>query len=276
MKGDKNAMTLPQLIAIQSVPRSGSSWLGQIFKSAPQVAFRYQPLFSYAFKGRLDPASSRPESLRFFQDLLHTGDPFVLQKDSGIHPDYPQFAEHSHVSHLVMKEVRYHHILPNLMAKLPELKVIGLVRHPCAVIDSWIHAPREFKPEWNVATQWRSGALKNQSRPEDFYGFDKWKEVAQLFLDLAEEHPGQMLLVRYADLNSDAIGITKDIFEKCGLPFGPATGEFIHASQSKDVDDTYSVYRKTRPDNGWKNRLAPEITREILQDLVGSPLEYFL
>lgn len=275
-EAEREAPSLPRLIAIQSVPRSGSSWLGQIFKSAPQVAFRYQPLFSYAFKGRLGPASNRSACIRFFQDLRCTTDPFVLQKDSGIHPDYPQFPENVHASHLVMKEVRYHHILRNLMAQMPELRVIGLVRHPCAVLDSWIHAPREFKREWDIASQWRSGALKNQGRPEDFFGFDKWKEVAQLFLDLKAEHPVRMQVVRYADLNADPVGITKGIFEKCGLAFGTSTEAFIHASQSKDMDDTYSVYRKARPDDAWENRLAPEIAREVLEELGGSPLECFL
>ena len=34
-------------VAIFGVPRSGTSWLGQIFNSSPMVAYRFQPLFSY-------------------------------------------------------------------------------------------------------------------------------------------------------------------------------------------------------------------------------------
>ena len=41
-------------IAIHSVPRSGSSWLGQILNSSLKVCFRFQPLFSYAFKDYLN------------------------------------------------------------------------------------------------------------------------------------------------------------------------------------------------------------------------------
>ena len=37
-------------LALFGCPRSGTSWLGQIFNSAPDVAYRYQPLFSYEFK----------------------------------------------------------------------------------------------------------------------------------------------------------------------------------------------------------------------------------
>ncbi|HRH37965.1 MAG TPA: sulfotransferase, partial [Flavobacteriales bacterium] len=173
-----------QLVAIHGVPRSGTSWLAQIFRSAPEVMLRFQPLFSYAFKDRLNPSSTREETLRFFHELERTNDNFVLQRDPNIHVDYPEFIEQAGATHLVYKEVRYNHILENLMRQVPELRVIGLVRHPCAVLHSWINAPREFKPEWNVMEQWRIGALKNAGRPEEFYGFEKWVEVAELFLKL--------------------------------------------------------------------------------------------
>lgn len=265
-----------ELVTIQGVPRSGTSWLAQIFKSSPAVALRFQPLFSYAFKSRLSPQSTREECLQFFSDIRHTKDAFVLQLDPNIHVDYPTFTESEAPTHLVMKEVRYNHILPSLMAVLPEIKVVGLVRHPCAVMDSWIHAPREFKPEWNVQEQWRSGALKNQGRPEECFGFDKWKEVALLFTELEKRHPDRMKVVRYADLNADPMGTTKDLFTFCDLEFGPSTEDFIRTSRSADGGDANSVYRKARPDEAWKSRLPTSIADTILGELTGSPLERFL
>lgn len=240
------------------------------------MAFRFQPLFSYAFKSRLGPQSTRQECLQFFEDILRTKDPFVLQQDPNIHVDYPAFAESARPTHVVMKEVRYNHILPNLMAVLPEIQVIGLVRHPCAVMDSWIHAPREFKPEWNVQEQWRSGALKNQGRQEEFFGFDKWKEVAGLFLQLEAHYPGRMKVVRYADLNAEPMATVRELFQFCGLAFGPATEAFIRSSRSADGGDANSVFRKARPDDAWTKRLDPAISGTILNELVNGPLARFL
>ena len=265
-----------ELVTIQGVPRSGTSWLAQIFKSSPAVALRFQPLFSYAFKSRLSPQSTREECLQFFSDIRHTKDAFVLQLDPNIHVDYPTFAESTEATHLVMKEVRYNHILPNLMAVLPEIKVVGLVRHPCAVMDSWIHAPREFKPEWNVQEQWRSGALKNQGRPEECFGFDKWKEVARLYMELEQRYPDRMLVVRYADLNEDPLAVVPAIFRFCGLAFGPSTEAFIRSSRSTDGTDANSVYRKARPDDAWKGRLDGHIASTILAELANDPLARFL
>ncbi len=265
-----------QYISIQSVPRSGSSWLGQIFKSSLQVAFRFQPLFSHAFKDRLGPASSREEILRFFKDIHGTSDPFVLQRDATLHVDYPAIEERVDATHLVMKEVRYNHIVRNLIERLPEIKVIGLVRHPCAVIDSWVHAPREFKPDWSLDEQWRCGTLKNQGRPEEFFGFAKWKEVAELYLKLENERPDQMKAVRYADLNADPVLVSKDLFTFCGLEYGQATERFIQASRSKEGTDAYSVYRLQRPDVSWRSRLPEHIAIAIHDELRDGPLARFL
>lgn len=264
-----------RLVTIQSVPRSGSSWLGQILKSAPGVQFRFQPLFSYAFKGVIGAGSTRSEILSFFEAILRTEDDFVLQR-SEVHVEYPEMAERTEVTHLVMKEVRYNNVVRNMLQQIPELKMVGLVRHPCAVIDSWIHAPREFKPEWSVEEQWRSGALKNQGRPEEFFGFDKWKEVAALFLQLKQEFPDQVHIVRYADLNDDTETTVRALFNFCGLPFGPETAAFIAASKSKQGRDANSVYRMARKDDAWKGRLPRSIADTVVGELEGTDLARFL
>lgn len=264
-----------QLVTIQSVPRSGSSWLGQIFKSSPHVEFRFQPLFSYAFKGAVKPDSSRAEILDFFEGILRTTDDFILQRDD-YHVEYPDLADRTAVTHLVMKEVRYNHVVRHMLRQLPELKLVGLVRHPCAVLDSWIHAPREFKPEWSVEEQWRSGALKNQGRPEEFFGFDKWKEVAAMFLQLERRFPGQVHVVRYADLNDDTESTVRTLFDFCALPYGPATAAFIASSKSKQVNDANSVYRMARKDDAWRNRLPGAIAEAVISELEGGELARFL
>ena len=72
-------------VAIFGVPRSGTSWLGQIMNSSPNVAYRYQPLFSYAFKDYLDEQSSAEDIQHFHEELLTTEDEFVTQKYNIIH-----------------------------------------------------------------------------------------------------------------------------------------------------------------------------------------------
>ena len=93
-------------LAIHSVPRSGSSWLGQIFNSSPSVCFRFQPLFSYAFKDYLNKESTMEDILRFFEVIARSNDDFLLQKDKVYSGEYPCFDKKEQFSHIVYKEVR--------------------------------------------------------------------------------------------------------------------------------------------------------------------------
>jgi len=190
------------LVAIHSAPRSGSSWLGQIFKSSQKVEFRYQPLFSYAFKDFLGPDSSRERIAEFMTGIHESKDDYLHNRIPDVYVEYPDLGERIGVTHLVWKEVRYHHILKNLLSRSPDIRLVGLVRHPCATIDSWLNSPREFRPEWSVAEQWRHADAKNQGKPEEFNGFDKWLEVTKLFTQLEAEYPDRVHIVRYADLNA--------------------------------------------------------------------------
>jgi hypothetical protein len=171
-------------VAIHSVPRSGSTWLGSIFDSHPNVAYRYQPLFSYTHKGVLTPNSSKKEIDTFFQDILYTTDDFVLQKAAIEAGKIPSFFKES-PTHIVYKEVRYHHILSNLLEQDNEIIVIGLIRNPFAVIHSWLNAPKEFRKDlgWKEMEEWQFAPKKNLNKPEEFNGFEKWKEVRDLFFD---------------------------------------------------------------------------------------------
>lgn len=267
---------LEHRVAIHSVPRSGSSWLGQIFKSSPHVEFRYQPLFSYAFKDFLGPDSGRERIDEFMRGILESQDDYLHNRIPDVYVDYPDFGERSGVTHLVWKEVRYHHILRNLLAQSPDIRVIGLVRHPCATIDSWLNSPREFKAEWNVAEQWRRADAKNLGRPEEFNGFDKWLEVTKLFVLLEGEYPNRVHLVRYADLNARPLEVIEELFAQCKLPFERFTVDFIRDSRSKEVADANSVFRLTRPDDRWRTRLPKEIALEIVLETERSGLVRFL
>ena len=98
-------------VAIHAVPRSGSSWLGQILNSSEKVCYRFQPLFSYAFKDFLNEHSTKKEILTFFDKITRSNDNFLLQTDKINSGEYPIFRKEENFAHVVYKEVRYHHIL---------------------------------------------------------------------------------------------------------------------------------------------------------------------
>ena len=80
----------------------------------------------------------------------------------------------------------------------------------------------------------RFGACKN-SGPEDYFGYYKWKEVANLYLDLAAQYPMRACVVRYEDLVSDRMNGCRQMLEFVGLDFAQQTQDATGQDAEGDV-----------------------------------------
>lgn len=263
-------------IAIFGVPRSGTSWLGQIFNSSPQVAYRYQPLFSYEFKDQLNQGSTKGDIKRFHNDLTSASSDFVLQSVTISGDKGPVFSK-KNVDTLVWKEVRYLNIIENLLTEDGEIKIVGIIRNPKSVINSWYSAPKEFnKEKMNILKEWRYANKKNEGRAEEFNGYEKWKEAALLFSKLQIRYPDRFYMIHYTDLLLDTATEVGRLFNFCNIRYTKQTANFIVASQDTDGSkDAYSVYRKNQTDDKWKKNLPKEICVEIDKDLRDTQLMRF-
>jgi hypothetical protein len=266
---------LENIIGIHGAPRSGTSWLGQIFNSNEHVAYRYQPLFSYAFKERLTANSPADEIDKFFGDLLATNDDFVLQRGALSLARYVLDFPKAEITHLVYKEVRYHDVLENLLKNSPNFKAIGIVRNPCAVIRSWISAPREFNQDWSLEEEWRHAQRKNSGNNENWYGYERWKQLTKLYLHFETRYQNRFRIVRYEDLVAATEESARSLLDFCGLPCTEQTMAFIADSTSRNDHDPYGVFRCYK-DHGSANQLPSAIVNEIKRDLEGTSLNRFL
>lgn len=262
-------------IGIFGVPRSGTSWLGQIFNSHPDVALRFQPLFSYGHKGSLSAHSSAEQIRTFFEEILYSKDAFATMT-SEAQKNYPAFQKSALPSHVIFKETRYLNLIDNMLAQCSEVKIVGIVRNPLAVIASWMLAPKEFNPKWDIHSEWRGAQSKNQNRPEEFFGFEKWKESTEAFLRFEGLFPRQFLLVRYDELNGAPLVTTRKLFDFCGLKICAQVEEFLAASKSRHDPDPYSVFRSKANDDHWQGVLPDEIVKQVILELKHTPLEIFL
>ncbi len=266
-----------QRIAIHSVPRSGSTWLGELFNSHPDLIYKYQPLFSYAFKNRLTQTSSKQDIIDFFNEISTSNDDFINQTEARKNDKMPIFYKSPNPIGIVYKEVRYHYIIENLLKKDHQLKVIGLIRNPYAVVQSWLNAPKEFRKDlgWKELEEWRYSNKKNLNKSEEFNGFEKWKEVALLFSKLEKQFPNQFKIVYYKDLLNDTESCIKDVFQFCNLSYTEPTKTFINKSKVIENKDAYSVYKAKIDDTEWKKCLNPIIINEIKTDLMNTELEKY-
>lgn len=267
---------LRKTIIVAGVARSGTSWLGQIFDSSPDTCYRFQPLFSYAFKNRLTHNTDKIELERFLNELRESHDPFLLQSDKRESGQYPVFSKSQTPDILVFKENRYQYLFGRVISLLDNIKFVGIIRNPCAVIKSWINNPKEFPEGYSYEKEWRFGNCKNQGREEEFFGFYKWREVTNLYLDLQSKFPRKVTIVKYEDLVSDTFNQVANLFSFCGLEMSQQTEQFLIDCNKKNIESPYSVFKNKSVKDKWRNELPQNIIDEIYFELKGTRLEEFL
>lgn len=264
------------ITGIHGVPRSGTSWLSQIFNASRDVAFKFQPLFSYAFKDYLHSNSSSENVRDFFNKIYKSEDEFVNMRDLELFFNYPKFEKNEVLPHLVFKNVRYHHLIELMLNRSEKVKFILLLRNPLSVLNSWKRAPREFKAEWNFEEEWEFATKKNLNRAEEYFGYYKWKEAGLLFLKLKSLYPERIHLITYANLLVNTESSVNEMFSFAGIDFDTTIINFINDSKSIDVVGPNSVYRIKKKDESWKGNLPKHIIDAVEKDLLNSPLEFLL
>lgn len=262
-------------IGIHGVARSGTTWIGNIFNSNPYITYKHQPLYSYAFKDFLNNSSKKAKILHFFESISQSTDDYTNQETlikTGLVPNFPKVDDRNVIAY---KEARHHHIIETLLREDDEFILIGIIRNPLATLWSWKNAPNEFKKEWDFDKEWRYAELKNEGLPENFYGYEKWKEASKIFERVNEQYPNRVHLINYTEFIKNPIDNTKKMFDDIGIPTHPQIFEFIDSSKSKSKGP-YSVFREKVKDDDWVGNIRPEIVEFIQNDLKGDELEKYL
>jgi hypothetical protein len=269
-------MSYKKILSIHGAPRSGTSWLGQLFNSSPQVRFKFQPFYSYAFRDQLNVDDDAQKTRDFFDALYDSNEEYLdrqVQIKDGIYPEFkikqdsPEF--------LSLKSVKYHYYIPKFLRELDDFNLIAIIRNPKAVMNSFLNAPKEFDQSLNRLDEWRFAQTRNDFRPEYYYGFHRWVESNTLFLDMKRKYPNRVYIINYQSLANNPKDQLEKCFDFCSINMSDQTYDFIEKSTSAFQEDVYSVYRGNRDLNAWQNTLEPEIQQAIDRDIKGTALEAF-
>ena len=265
-----------QIINIFGMPRSGTSWLSQIFDSSPEVRFRRSPLFSYEFKNYVNEQSGKDAWEHVFKGAYLSESEFMNQTVRRNAKEYPVFTEKDqYPEFLVMKDTRFHNLIKRLLELFENVKAVMIVRHPCGSIHSWLKSPSELPSTADPMREWRTGSCRKNGYGE-FWGFEDWKLVTHLHLRLAKAYPERCIIQKYEDLVRNPVRETKRLFAFCGLRYSPQTNLFIKECHTRHVENEYAVYKNPSVAYAWRSGLSPDIKEAILNEIAGTDLEEFI
>lgn len=271
-----NRSSFTKLIALMGMPRSGTSWISQIFDSSPDTRFRLSPLFSYQYKNYLNESSTREEWLYVLQGSYESENEFMNQTERRRNKQYPDyFKKKDNPEILVIKDTRFHNLAHRILKLLSDAKIIVIVRNPCAMLYSWSNAPREFPAGADLMKEWRSGNCRKTGYGE-FWGFQDWKETTLMYLEMERREPDRCRIIRYENLVDDPVGVTRHLFNFCGLEFTLATEKFLQDCHQRHDPSEYAVFKDPSVKDAWKGNLPYTIEQEIERELAGTELEFFL
>jgi len=264
-----------EFILITGMPRSGTSWLSQIFDSSPQVCFRLSPLFSYEFKNQADETTNKDDWTRILRGAYRSQSEFMhqqIRREQGTYPTFPQ--KSSSPRWLVIKDTRFHNLTERLLVLFDNIKVIALIRNPCGAINSWLQSSNEFPENADATNEWRSGACRKTGDGE-YWGFDDWKKVTQMHLRLEREFPLNFKIQKYERLVSAAETSVTELFQFCGVPMSEQTLSFVARSQREHNPDQYAGFKHPSVSKKWKAELPAEIQNTIYKEISGTELSRF-
>ena len=256
------------------MPRSGTTWISQIFASSPDVRLKFCPLFSYEFKNALNESSSTEEWRELFEKVYHTQSEYLDQEHLRKRGLIPEFKKKAQPSNLVIKSNRFHHLMPTLLDKHDSIRIIHIVRHPCATLYSWLNNPNEFPDSASPEEEWRQGLCRKNAIGE-FWGFDDWKKVTLSALRLSKKYPARHRIIRYEDLVAQPNRKSEALFTFLNIGFPQVTKKFIVDSQSKHDTHKHSIYKKDVLIDLWKQQLSPSIIETCIEETKGTELEQF-
>lgn len=259
-------MEFDRVVGIYGSPRSGTSWLGQLFDSAPNTKYQMHPFYSWQFRDKLHPRSTPEEIDEYFRQVYRSGDPYLRQlarRSAGVYPSWEHKSDTPNV--LIYKEVTTIYLLPILLQRASNFTAVIIVRNPYDAMTSWCNDKKDCRPEWDFQKEWYFAQTRNELQAESYYGFHKWKEALETFYEVEKAYPEKVLRISYEDLYQNTSEIVERLFRATGCLMTEQTEQFILDSTTKTNPDTFSVYRNHAAGEKIGKEKLPENVCEIMR-----------
>lgn len=301
-------MSKPRPIMVTGCPRSGTSWVGNIISASPDVFQLYEPFNPDApvYLNVPEPfypmGADAPEPLKQeLDELIQLGEVSrrILSVPKGVFQVLS--AGRNPATYFVLRRLRAREpfLSPirvcvkdpiglysaDWLASEYDAAGVVMVRHPCAVISSYL------------ALGWESDmpTLINRALPEDANYLEpkceqysrgelgdldalilQWQILTEETLALKKRHPEWMYIVhdRLCEAPEEWFEF---IFQKLGLSFDEKTRAKValESSSSNKIDPGKHVQHSHARDSkalatAWQSRLDPDVADQILAQATGT------
>ena len=258
-----------------SMPRSGSSWLGQIFDSCPYVLYKFQPFGLENYAQSLENIEFINSPKNILESIFNDSEPFINQRCMAEYykknkNNYMGFLKNNKTTINVCKNVHGIDYVPYFI-NIEEVRIIFLIRHPCGYINSLLTSPersqKDYK-DWIEGTfisydnkvNWFTGAPRYD---REYRGFLDWIHTTLLFTHLESNNHDKIRVLKYEDLVESPVDTISSLFKWLGIKLEKQTIDFIETSTSSHDEDPYSVYKNSTVVSKWKYQLDMNIQKTI-------------
>lgn len=273
-----------KICGIFGTGRSGSTWLGSILNSQPEVVYRFEPFHRLRDRSELIGAITRGESEDLSDEVLRQVYSILIQADPAI--EKPPFFHKDNIkpgrdllwpvarklgiasrlfSHLytprgnpslVFKEVDLESMMANMLHHTA-IPVVYLIRHPFGVISSLLEGQAK-----NLMGKGRMRILESLMRNHDPALADRyadklaglspaqlnallWRiDVEKAWLCMRENQQGQLLY--YEDLCKNTEERVREVFRHFEIEFVDQVEEFISKSTGSNLNSPAGLNELTQ------------------------------
>lgn len=271
-------------VVILSLPRSGSSWVGETLSLAPDAMYLREPINQAFLKKNPD----KPSDFEF--SLMNPPDAYVEAATTvfsalptfspSIVPNTRQWSLIGRKSkRLIVKEVNPFMI--EWVTQVFHPKIIYLLRHPVAVTDSFV------RHGWS-GKKFESRLSKNtlESKVPYYQQFTHsfWSEhgAFQAFLlnEVLEstKNYNDIMITKYEDLCADPLNEYKKLYDFSQLKWNDSIEQAIlkRCNPEKVNDDFYSTQRIASYEmSKWRKTVAPDKILELKQAYLSLKPSYY-
>jgi hypothetical protein len=258
------------------MPRSGTTWLSQIFEAHSQACLRFSPNYSYPLKNTIDENSTTAQWLAHLKAARLSDDEFMThayRRETGELPTWDK--QPSQFRLLCIKDTRFHESYLAALNRLPNAKIIYLVRDPRAMIASWVNC-KEFPHGESLEDSWLHGGTRKQDGPGEYWGVADWCNLTGRYQGLATRSPERVMVVRYETLVVNARSVSSSMLNFAGLNMDPQVVRFLETAANQSSHSPYSVYRGRRATSPTADHLPESIADRIVSRVKQFGLDQFL